>query len=310
MKWNKQGLIYAPKERQDLSHAQLPIVDASGKTRWRIYFATRDSANRSNITFIEVEAGRPANILYQHDRPILPFGALGAFDENGLMPVAFVEHDNKKYLYYAGWSLKKTVPYQTTIGLALSLDGGRSFTKYAEGPLLGIGPSDPYLTGTANILIENGCWKIWYQSGTSWQMIEGAPEPFYHLKYAESADGVSWKREGVVAIDYKDEAEGGICAASVSREHGVYRMWYSYRQAKNYRHDVRQGYRIGFADSPDGITWTRKDGEAGIDVSESGWDSEMIAYPFVFRQGDKLHLFYNGNGFGRSGFGYATSQVT
>jgi hypothetical protein len=312
VKWIKQGLIYAPKGKFDWdhSHAQLPIVDGSNKTKWKVYFATRDSTNRSNVTFIEVEAGKPENILYEHDRPILHFGALGTFDESGLMPVAIVDHGKTKYLYYAGWSRRKTVPYQNAIGLALSLDGGKTFAKYSEGPLLGICPQDPYFTGTANIMIENGCWKIWYQSCTSWQMIEGVPEPFYHLKYAESTDGISWKREGVVAIDYQNEAEGGICSASVSKKDGVYRMWYCYRQARDYRNRPRQSYRIGYADSIDGIKWVRKDHEAGIDVSKSGWDSEMIAYPFVLRHDDTLHLFYNGNGFGRTGFGHATSKIT
>ena len=312
MNWIKQGLIYSPKRRfdWDRSHAQLPIVDTSAATRWRIYFATRDSTNHSNITFIEVEAGRPENILYEHNRPILPFGTLGSFDENGLMPVAIVGHGKSQYLYYAGWSLRKTVPYENAIGLAVSVDGGKTFAKYAEGPLFGITPQDPYFTGTANILIEDGRWKAWYQSCTRWQVIEGRPEPFYHLKYAESADGICWKREGVVAIDYKNVNEGGICSASVSKEDGIYRMWYSYRQANNYRDDVNQSYRIGYADSSDGIKWARKDGDAGIGISQTGWDSEMIAYPFVFRYGDKRYLLYNGNGFGRSGFGYAIANIS
>src|SRR5688572_16744210 len=232
MKWIKQGLIYAVEGRSDWNrtHAQLPVVDVSSKAKWRIYFATRDSDNRSNITFIEVEAGKPENVLYEHDRPILTFGALGAFDESGLMPVAIVDHDKKKYLYYAGWSLKKNVPYENAIGLALSVDGGKTFDKYAQGPLFGICPQDPYFTGTANVLVENGRWKIWYQSCTRWEIIEGVPEPFYHLKYAESTDGIRWQREGVVAIDYQDVAEGGICSASVLKEADVYRMWYSYRK--------------------------------------------------------------------------------
>lgn len=312
MKWIKQGLIYAPDGTSDWNrtHAQLPVVDLSSKAVWRIYFATRDSNNRSNITFIEVEAGKPEKVLYKHDRPILTFGALGAFDESGLMPVAIVDHHKKKYLYYAGWSLKKTVPYENAIGLALSVDGDKTFNKYGRGPLFGICLQDPYFTGTANVLIENGRWKIWYQSCTRWQIIRGVPEPFYHIKYAESTDGISWQREGVVAIDYRDDAEGGICSASVLKEGDVYRMWYSYRRAVDYRTNPKQSYRIGYAESLDGIRWARKDHDAGIDVSGTGWDSEMIAYPFVLRHGDKRYLFYNGNGFGRTGFGYAISKVT
>jgi hypothetical protein len=312
IRWLKQGLIYAPGKgaKWHVSHAQLPVVDGSARSKWRIYFAGRDSTNRSNVTFIDVAAGEPKKILYQHDRPILPFGTLGAFDESGLMPVALVDHDKKKYLYYAGWSLKKTVPYQNAIGLAVSNDGGRTFKKYAEGPLLGLSACDPYFTGTANILVEDGRWKMWYQSSTEWQLIGGVPEPRYHLKYAESADGINWKRDGAVAIDYENDAEGGICSASVSKESGLYRMWYSYRKASDYRRNPKQSYRIGYAESGDGVNWKRKDAKAGITVSKTGWDSEMLAYPFVVRQGNTRYLFYNGNGFGQSGFGYAVSKIT
>lgn len=311
MKWVKKGLIYRPSGQYDWSssHAQLPIVHATEDGRWRIYFATRDAANRSNISFIEVEAGRPENILYEHDRPLLPFGALGAFDESGLMPVNVVAHEGRVYLFYAGWSLPRTVPYHNAIGLAVSDDGGRSFEKAGAGPLFGLRPDEPYFTGTIEVMIEDGTWRAWYQSCTRWALIDGRPEPFYHLKYAESADGLNWMRRGQVAIDYADEREGGISGASVLREGGLYHMYYCYRGAAGYRDDPSRSYRIGYARSPDGITWTRRDDEAGIDVSPTGWDSEMIAYPRVVRHGDRHYMFYNGNGFGRSGFGYAVAQA-
>lgn len=309
VKWFKKGLVYVPGGQfsWNKSHAQLPIVDATDDTRWRIYFASRDETNRSNISYIEVESDRPENILYEHDRPVLSFGGLGTFDENGLMPVCIVNQPGKKYLYYAGWSLKKTVPYHNAIGLAVSTDDGESFERFAAGPLFDTRLHEPYFTGTANVLIDEGIWRIWYQSCTKWQVIQGRPEPFYHLKYAESPDGINWERKGVVAIDYNDESEGGISSASVSKSEGIYRMWYSYRGSEDYRSNKRNSYRIGYAESCDGIRWMRQDDQAGIDVSADGWDSEMIAYPCVIRGTNRNYLFYNGNGFGQTGFGYAVS---
>ena len=73
-------------------------------------------------------------------------------------------------------------------------------------------------------------------------------------------------------------------------------MWYSYR-GKN--------YRIGYAESADGLHWTRKDSEAGITVSRSGWDSKMIEYPFVFDDNENRYLLYNGNDYGKTGIGLA-----
>lgn len=310
MKWVKKGLVYAPKGQYEWnkSHAQLPIVDFANDRGWRIYFATRDASNRSNISYVEVEAGRPENILYEHNQTLLPFGKLGTFDESGLMPLCVVNHQGMKYLYYAGWTIRSTITYHNSIGLAISRDNGRSYEKFAEGPLFDIRPNEPYFTGTANVLVENGLWRMWYQSCTKWELLDGQPEPFYHIKYAESADGIRWRREGTVAIDYKDESEGGICSASVINEGGVYKMWYSYRRARDYRRNRLNSYRIGYAESSDGVSWTRRDQDAGIDVSDDGWDSEMIAYPFVLLQSKEKYLFYNGNGFGRTGFGYAVEE--
>jgi len=312
MKWRKMGLVYQPNGAQawSQSHAQLPIVDTGEEDCWRIYFATRDSENRAHIGFVEVEPERPQHILRTSGSPVLPFGPLGSFDESGLMPVCVVRHGGRIFLYYAGWSLRRTIPYHNSIGLAVSDDGGRSFDKIGAGPVFDLLPHEPYFTGTIDVRIEDGRWRAWYQSCTGWEMIDGRPEPFYHIKYAESADGIRWERQGRIAIDYADRNEGGISSASVLRDSDIYRMWYSYRAAAGYRDNPARSYRIGCAESVDGLEWTRLDGEAGIDVSPEGWDSQMVAYPHVVRHGNALYMFYNGNGFGRSGFGYAVATMS
>ena len=142
-------------------------------------------------------------------------------------------------------------------------------------------------------------------SCTKWEVISGQAEPYYHIKYAESVDGINWERKGIVAIDYRTEEEGGIVRASVLKENDIYKMWYSYRNGKDYRKNRKNSYRIGYAESPNGIVWARNDNQVGIDISESGWDSEMICYPYVVVHKGKKYLFYNGNTFGKDGFGYA-----
>jgi hypothetical protein len=136
-------------------------------------------------------------------------------------------------------------------------------------------------------------------------MIAGRMEPRYHLKYAESHDGIHWHREGRVAIDYAGPAEGGIVRASVQKDGALYRMWYCYRSQAEYRSVRTDSYRIGYAESGDGLVWTRLDDQAGISPSAEGWDSFMLAYPEVVDVAGHRYMFYNGNGFGQSGFGYA-----
>jgi predicted GH43/DUF377 family glycosyl hydrolase len=155
---------------------------------------------------------------------------------------------------------------------------------------------DPYFVASSCILVENGFWRMWYLSCVGWGLEDGKPKHRYHIKYAESFDGVDWRRDGVVCIDFGSEAEYAISRPCVLKEGGVYRMWYSYRG---------ESYRIGYAESEDGIHWTRKDDLVGLDVSESGWDSEMIEYPYVFDHNGERYMLYNGNGYGKTGIGLA-----
>jgi hypothetical protein len=221
------------------------------------------------------------------------------------MPSWILDHDSKKYLYYIGWTVRNTIPYHNSIGLAISRDGGRTFERFSEGPVFGETYLEPFFTGTSCVLIEEGVWKNWYLSCTGWTKVDGKAEPRYHIKYAESADGINWDRRGVVAIDYKSDFEAGIVRSSVLKEGDLYRMWYSYRGGVDYRTNLNTSYRIGYAESKDGISWTRMDDSAGVDVSLEGWDSEMVEYPHVIQHDDRKYMFYNGNKFGHSGFGYA-----
>jgi hypothetical protein len=307
MKWKKKGLVFLPDGTFDWnkSHAQVPVVDKLNDKIWRIYYATRNSNNQCNTSFIEVEAGNPSNILYIHKEPLFKLGELGTFDDSGIMPSCVVNHDGKKYLYYIGWNAGSNVSYRLSVGLAISHDG-ISFEKYSTGPILDRSIYDNCLCASPFVEIEGPLFKMWYVSGTHWKIINDKPEPFYHIKYAFSDDGINWNREGVVCIDYDDFTEG-ISRPCVVKTKEKYLMFYSFRNNNDYRNNSLNGYRIGFATSLDGISWVRQDAEIGITASESGWDSDMIAYPYIVDYREKYFMFYNGNGFGRSGFGYAVS---
>jgi hypothetical protein len=305
-RWEKRGRVYETRPGGPFaSHAQLPTVDRLSDERWRIYLAARDAQNQANTTSIDVEAGNPTRILAERGEPILPLGPEGAFDSAGLMPAWLVElDDGTKYLFYTGWKLAAETPYELAIGLAESRDGGESWRKVQDEPVLGLTPDEPYTVGSPCVLRDNGLWRCWYFCSTEWTTVEDRLEAVYHIRYAESDDGIHWRRDGTVAIDYeaKDEA---IARGSVVRDADRYRMWYAYRKTSGFRDDPSRSYRIGYAESPDGVAWTRVDDAAGIDVSDDGWDSAMIAYPYVFDHAGTRYLFYNGNGFGQTGFGYA-----
>jgi len=300
MEWEKKGLIFNVEKNSDwmYSHAAVPFAENVKDDIFRIYFTTRDRKNRSHGAFIEVDIKNPQRILNISPEPIIKPGPLGSFDDSGTMPTCMVNLQNKKYLFYQGWTLGVTVPFYVNIGLALSDDPKIGFKKIGDYPLFDRNISDPYFTGTGYVLIDGGIWRMWYLSGIKWDIMNIFPKHYYNIKYAESNDGIHWDRKGITCISFKSNEEYAISRPSVIKTFNNFIMWYSYRGGK-------ATYRIGFAESNDGIHWTRKDDEIGIDISSGGWDSEMIEYPFVFTHKDITYMLYNGNGYGRSGFGYA-----
>jgi hypothetical protein len=309
MKWVKKGLIFKAEGQHEwmAHHASVPIAVPVDDRVLRVYFGTRDVNGKSSTAFIEVEADNPRRVLYVHDRPVLSPGTLGAFDDDGAMPSCIVNRGGKKYLFYIGWNRGVTVPYRLSIGLAVSDDGGLTFKRRFEGPILSRDIADPIFVTAPFVLIEEPRWRLWYISCVRWLVVDGRPEPVYYIKRAQSLDGLRWTREEGFCLEpaFEGEAQARPC---VLREDGIYRMWYSYRGSVGYRTDRRQSYRLGYAESPDGVTWSRRDEQVGIEPSASGWDSEMMEYPYVFEHKGRKHMLYNGNGFGESGFGYAVLE--
>jgi hypothetical protein len=303
MRWRKLGRIYAPAGLGDwaLSHAAVPIALRLDSHRWRIYFSARDRRNRAHTGFFEIDLRRPARPLRVHERPVLSPGGLGAFDEDGAMGSWIVQGDERLLLYYTGWNLGVTVPFRNSIGLAESLNGGESFIRVSVGPLLDRSIHDPFFTANPCLLIENGRWRMWYLSCVTWEPAsDGRPVHRYHIKYAESANSLEWRRRGCVCIDFQKPDEIALARPCVLRDGDRYRMWYSRRGPS---------YRIGYAESDDGLSWRRLDEKAGIDVSASGWDSEMIAYAFIFDAEGERYMLYNGNGYGATGIGMAVLEA-
>ena len=299
--WEKMGLIFRPAG--DLawmaSHAALPLVYAPGGRWLRVYCCGRDVRQRSRIGFFELKLSDPPEVRMTSEEPVLDIGSLGAFDDSGVTPGSIVRTGDRVYLYYTGWSLGVTVPFYFAIGLAESRDGGASFRRVSIAPVLGRTQVDPYLTASPAVLVENGRWRMWYVSGREWRLEQGLAKHYYHIRYAESDDGVKWNPSGRVCVDFASSDEFAFGRPWVLRDAGIYRMWYSYRG---------QRYRIGYAESLDGLVWNRKDDRAGIGTSEDGWDSEMVTYPVVFDHDGRRYMLYNGNGYGASGIGLARAS--
>lgn len=295
MTWIKRGNIF------NKHHAQVPVVDTYD-TFYRVYYSTRIDG-KSNPMFIDVDKVS-FKVINESTTPILSLGNKGYFDWAGVMPTEIITVGTTKYLYYIGWSNRIDVPYHNCLGLAISTDNGHTWEKISDGPVFNTSRNEPGYIGTISILGENNGLRGWYLSCREWKEIDGKTEPIYDIKYATSSDGLTWVPTNTTCIPLR-ETEGGISKASVIHHKGIYEMWFSYRGESNYRVKSDQSYRIGYAYSNDGLTWVRQE-EMELDVSTDGWDSEMVAYPHVVVETDRLVMFYNGNKFGQTGIGYAT----
>ena len=298
MGWIKQGQIFKPDGQYGwvVSHSMLPIPERRGDDLYRVYFSGRDDRNRSLVGYVEFDIREPSRILKISEKPVLGLGELGTFDDNGVTPSWVIDHGGKKYLYYVGWNQGSTVRMAEMAGLAISTDGGEHFTRVSRAPILERTDREPLsLLAATCVRIENGMWRMWYVSGIEWVHRDFVK---YDIKYAESDDGVRWKRDGKPCLGFKSPEEYAVARPCVLKDGGLYKMWFAYRQGQ-------ETYRIGYAESVDGRNWDRKDHVGGLDVSETGWDSEMVEYPYVFDHKGKRYLLYNGNGYGKNGFGYA-----
>lgn len=294
--WIKLDFLFEPKF-QGLNFASVPSVISQSQNVFRIIFSSRNDKNQSNPYFVDFDIKKLE--IISKARPVeIKLGALGSFDDSGIMPSSFLSINNEVWMYYIGWNLGVTVPFRNSIGLAVSKDNGKSFTKKYNGPIIDRNKDEPFFVASNCVLFHEGIFKIWYLSCVKWEKIDGKIHHFYHIKYAFSSDGISWTRNNQVAIDFKSDIENAISVPRVIIEHGLYKMWYSYR-------DLNSTYRIGYAESFDGLKWTRLDDIVRLDLSINGWDNEMICYPFILDHEGSRYMLYNGNGYGRTGFGIA-----
>lgn len=309
--WEKKGMIFKVEDFQNeliRSHASIPFAYHIKDDFFKIYFSSRNKNGQSFPYYIDSTI-RDGKITLIGDviGPLLELGDLGTFDDSGIMPSCLVKHKEQLFMYYIGWNPQVTVSYRLSIGLAISNDNGLTFKKYSKGPICDRAINEPYFNTAPFVLIENDKWMMWYISCTKWQLINNYPEPSYHIKYAESDDGINWHRDGIVCVDYDDNAKalGRPCVIKLKNR---FDMYFSFRHVEQYRVSSLYGYKIALGISYDGIVWEKAYSQTGISLSDTGWDSKMMEYCHVFEHVNILYMIYNGNDFGKEGFGYAIKK--
>ncbi len=314
-KWKKLGKVFDATKILDIhwmkEFAQAPSVLIFDDFI-RVYFSCRPLPDESGqyvsyTGFVDLNRKNLFEVVNISKRPILELGDTGTFDEFGIYPASVIRSGSDILAYYGGWTRCVSVPFNVSIGLAVSRNNGETFARLGNGPVLTSGVFEPFIISGPKIRKFNDVWHLWYISGRRWISSAGRLEPVYKIRKAHSIDGVNWVRENKDLISDKLDENEAQASPDVFFYQNKYHMFYCYRYGTDYRGP--RGYRIGYASSDDLVNWRRDDSMAGIGVSESGWDSETIAYPHVFELDGNIYMFYLGNQVGRYGFGLAQLET-
>lgn len=316
MKWKKRGKIFDPttyklfNDYHEFAQSPQALVFDDFV---RIYFSVRkkDSSGKylSHIAFIDMDK-QFNKIINSPLETVIELGRPGCFDEHGIFPMNVARDKNKIVGYTCGWSRRISVPVETSIGMAVSSDNGLTFKKAGDGPILSASLHEPFLVGDPFVTIFNHNYFMWYIYGTRWIRPAGSesPERVYKIGCATSEDGITWRKKNKQVIPDKLNADECQALPSVIKHGDKYLMVFCYRQAVDFRKNKANAYRLGLAYSDDLQHWVRDDENLGMNVSDDGWDSDMMCYPNIFECDNNIYLLYNGNEFGRYGFGLAVLE--
>lgn len=305
MKWIKKGRICG----QDTfsldwyrKNTMVPVPYLINDTCLRIFITMCDADNVGRIGYVDVNPENPSEIIGHSKTPALNIGADGTFDDSGVLPSAFFEKDGKLYLFYSAYQKQVKVPYSILTGLAVANEDLSGFTRLGTAPILERTTDEMFIRSAVFCLADNRNskphYKIYYSSGSQWLHNSVKQVPRYDIKCLESEDFFNWQQATPLPCIGLAKDEYGLTTPNVFKTETGYQMTYAIRS-------ISEGYRLGYAESPDGLKWTRMDDRMGIDVSTSGWDSEMICFGNIFKHKDKTYLFYCGNHYGMAGMGYA-----
>ena len=301
-KWTSLGHIFCDDKHSDIlySHASYPVVSPipNDDGSLAVYYSPRDINNKSHIARLDITLdGDDVKVKKIYDEPVLSPGPRGAFDDAGVTigSIPFEGAGNIR-LYYLGWTIPTSVPFTNFIGMAELNKNTTQATRISPAPIIGRSKTDPYSLGYPWVIKKDHThYECWYGSHRFWG--DQGLEMEHVIHHAHSTDGVHWSHDAnAVAIDIKGGDEFAVSRPSVFiTPDGTHHMLYARRF---------DSYKPGYAHSHDGRTWVRDDERFTLE-NTSDWDSDAVTYMSLFSHQGNIYMLYNGNGYGKTGFGIA-----
>ena len=172
---------------------------------------------------------------------MLTRGGDGEWDSETVMEAAVIHDGTEFRMWYAGNDGEVA-----GVGYATSPDG-TTWTKHTGNPIMGVGPAGSFDGGSiwpSTVLFNGQMYRMWYTGvrdlgGFTWT-----------IGYAESDDGLSWTRRPEPVVETGGGWESDfVYAPLVLLDGPVHRMWYAGFGGSS--------IHIGYAESRDGVTWTK-----------------------------------------------------
>lgn len=299
-RWRKLGLLYTLPE-QGLhsklhSHVANPLPLWMDDDVYRVYFSSRDQQNRSSVGAVDIDLVQ-RKVIEEYAKPFFIHGSEDSFYADGVSIGNVYEADGQRYMLFMGWRNPPNEHWRGEIG-RLIVNPDFSLELESNTPLMSIDNSDPISLSYPWVLrMDSNQYRMWYGSTIEWDAGNG--EMLHVINCATSADGHTWKRQGLAVPYQKNLAQAFSRPTVVKSSSGEYQMWFSYRSG------LGEPYRIGYAQSSNALEWKLMLDKTGIEISSADWDSTMIEYPYVFDHNHQRYMLYNGNDYGKTGFGLA-----
>ena len=310
--WDKLGRIYNPYDFSSRSQWMYEFTLAPWTLIFdnfiRVYIGTRSKRDKNSqyitySSYIDLSRSNLFDIVGLSKKPVIKLGNRGCFDEFGTYPLSVIRRENSIWGYYAGWTRCESVPFNVGIGLAISNNNGITFEKVGEGPIIPYSIHEPFTISGPKIKYFDDTYYLFYIAGKQWVIVNGKPEISHKIRMATSKNGIEWTKINRDIISNGWDKDESQASPDVFYRNGLYHMFFDGWIPSSFRRTKKR--IIGYAYSKDLFNWTRDDEKAGINLSNDGWDSDMVAYPHIFDLDEETYLLYIGNEVGRYGFGVA-----
>lgn len=282
--WRRLGLIHQPDRTKWWAvngYCHLPTAVTLGDVV-RVYYSSLDIDMRGRAGYVDLDPQDLTKVKYVAPEPVLDIGPAGAFDCDGVTPSCVMQLTDRLYMHYIGWQRTERVPYMLFTGIASSDDGGRTFKRSQDVPMLDRTVEEPYSRSAPYVMADNGKLRMWYWSCTHWS------NGHYNNVIMHQSE-----RERPTLCMTPEAPDYALGRPWVIKQEGIYRMWYSIRRA------LPPEYRMGYAQSHDGLKWVRFDQHMD-QLNESG-HGETSEYPCVINSGGKSWMLFNGRKHGADG---------